>query len=213
MLAGVAGLALVVAMACFGQAWRAGEQRHQLLIGAGRHISSSTTMEATVARGPSPSLTTTTTAASSAVAPPIKVEVPHAGISAPVVPVGLLADGSMEIPAVTLAGWYDLGPAPGQVGPAVLVGHVDSQAGPAVFYRLTSVRAGDTVIVDRADGTAARFTVSKVTNVDKDAFPLEEVFGATPDASLRLITCTGSFNPRTRHYSDNLIVWATAQGQ
>jgi sortase (surface protein transpeptidase) len=96
------------------------------------------------------------------------------------------------------------------MGPAVLVGHVDSRSGAAVFYRLTAVRAGDEIDVVRADGSRSRFVISGVTVVEKAVFPSDAVFAATPDAAIRLITCTGAFNPRSHHYVDSLIVWGAA---
>jgi sortase (surface protein transpeptidase) len=91
----------------------------------------------------------------------------------------------------------------------VLVGHVDSRAGPAVFYRLTAVQVGDVVVAIRDDGSLARFSISKVTTVGKSRFPTTAVFAPTTQATLRLITCTGTFDPVSGHYLDSLIVWAT----
>jgi sortase (surface protein transpeptidase) len=91
----------------------------------------------------------------------------------------------------------------------VLVGHVDSQADPAVFYRLTGIRVGDQVTVARADGSLARFAVSAVTEVRKSAFPAADVFAPTDGPSLRLITCTGAFDTTKHHYVDSLIAWAS----
>jgi sortase (surface protein transpeptidase) len=116
----------------------------------------------------------------------------------------------MEMPPTAVAGWYRLGPAPGAIGPAVIVGHVDTYKGPAVFYRLTAVRAGDEVDIVRADGTRSRFVISAVTVVQKAVFPSAAVFGPTPTATLRLITCTGTFDLRSRHYVDSLIAWGVA---
>jgi hypothetical protein len=92
----------------------------------------------------------------------------------------------------------------------VIVGHVDNYKGPAIFYRLTAVRAGDEVVVVRADGTRSRFVISAVTVVRKAAFPSTAVFAPTSTASIRLITCTGTFDPRSRHYVDSLIAWGVA---
>jgi sortase (surface protein transpeptidase) len=138
------------------------------------------------------------------------VKIPAVGLSAKIVPIGLNALGQIEMPAPTLAGWYRLGPAPGAVGPAVIVGHVDTHTGPAVFYRLTGVRAGEMVDVVRADGSHSRFVISGVTEVKKAVFPSAAVFGPTSGATIRLITCTGPFDPTSRHYLDSLIVWGAA---
>lgn len=141
---------------------------------------------------------------------PVSVAIPEIGLSARVVPVGIDATGQMQIPAPSLAGWYQRGPAPGAVGGAVLVGHVDNYQGPAVFYRLTGVRAGDRVQVVRADDSRANFIISKVTIVKKTAFPTQEVFGPIATAGIRLITCTGPFDTTTRSYVDSLIAWGYA---
>ena len=96
------------------------------------------------------------------------------------------------------------------MGPAVLAGHVDSTAGPAVFWRLRDLAPGDEVLVDRADGTTARFTVTRVERHPKDAFPTDEVYGPTTGAELRLITCGGEFDRAARSYRDNVVVFAVA---
>ncbi|RBY94926.1 class F sortase [Blastococcus sp. TBT05-19] len=140
---------------------------------------------------------------------PVRVRVPRIDVDSTLDRLGLLADGSLETPAdFGQAGWYGGGPAPGDVGPAVLAGHVDSTAGPAVFWRLREVVAGDEVLVDRADGSTARFTVTRVARHPKDAFPTDEVYGPTPDAQLRLITCGGEFDSSRRSYEDNVVVFA-----
>jgi sortase (surface protein transpeptidase) len=89
----------------------------------------------------------------------------------------------------------------------VLVGHVDTYRGPAVFYRLTGVRRGDRVHVVRADGSLATFVISKITIVRKTAFPSNAVFRPTANPAIRLITCTGFFDTQTRHYIDSLVLW------
>ncbi|MBW8767444.1 MAG: class F sortase, partial [Geodermatophilales bacterium] len=90
----------------------------------------------------------------------------------------------------------------------VLAGHVDSTAGPAVFFRLGELAAGDEVVVGRSDGTTVRFTVTRVARYPKAAFPTAEVYGPTPDAQLRLITCGGDFDRSRRSYADNVVVFA-----
>lgn len=140
--------------------------------------------------------------------PPVRIEIPSIGVSAPVDPLGLNRDGTMQVPAdFARAGHYTGGPVPGDVGPAVIVGHVDSRRGPAVFYRLGELRPGAEVIVHRADGSSVAFLVERSKQVPKDAFPTEEVYGPTPGPSLRLITCGGTFDRSSRHYLDNVIVF------
>jgi sortase (surface protein transpeptidase) len=141
-------------------------------------------------------------------APPIRVEIPAVGLDAPVVAVGLNPGGSIDMPAPDLAGWYRYGPAPGAIGPAVLVGHVDMRSGPAVFYRLTAARTGDRITVVQADGDPVSFIVTAVTQMRKAAFPTAMVFAPTPQPTLRLVTCAGDFDPRSGHYLDSFIVWA-----
>jgi hypothetical protein len=107
------------------------------------------------------------------------------------------------------AGWYAEGTAPGDIGPAVIAGHVDSTSGPAVFYRLRELVPGDTIEVRRG-GALVRFTVTRTAWYPKSAFPTGAVYGPTPDRQLRLITCGGVFNHALRSYRDNLVVYAVA---
>jgi sortase (surface protein transpeptidase) len=129
------------------------------------------------------------------------------------VDLGLSADGTLQVPASTaVAGWYTGSPRPGAVGSAVIAGHIDSKAGPGVFFRLSSLRPGDRVYVRRADGTLAEFTVTTVSRYAKDGFPTEAVYGAVPDSELRLITCGGTFDYASGSYLSNTVVYAVATG-
>jgi hypothetical protein len=110
----------------------------------------------------------------------------------------------------SVAGWYDLGPAPGDPGAAVVLGHVDSTSGPAVFYRLGDLAPGELVRVAREDGTDALFRVYAIREFAKSAFPTSLVYGRTRGAELRLITCGGPFDETTGHYLDNVVVFARA---
>lgn len=143
---------------------------------------------------------------------PTKITIPKIGVSSPVGSIGLLPNGRVEEPPLSrpnLTGWYKEGVTPGEVGPAVLLGHVDANRKPAVFYKLKDLKAGDKIQVSRKDGSTATFTVEKSQRVDKDAFPHKKVFGESVDhASLRLVTCGGAFDASTGHYKDNLIVYA-----
>ncbi|WP_231502959.1 class F sortase [Blastococcus sp. URHD0036] len=146
-----------------------------------------------------------------AVAEPVRVRVPGIGVDSPLERLGIDGSGALQTPAdYDLAGWFTGGPAPGDVGPAVLAGHVDSTRGPAVFWRLRDLVPGDEVFVDRADGTTGRFTVTRVERHPKDAFPTDEVYGPTTGAELRLITCGGDFDRSVRSYRDNVVVFASA---
>ena len=145
------------------------------------------------------------------VAPPVRLRIPAIGVDAPVDPVGLNGDGTVQVPADWMrAGWYDKGPAPGHNGPAVILGHLDSDTGPALFWHLPSLRPGDTITIDRQDGSEVRFQVRSSTSYSStSAFPTEAVYGATPDPELRLITCAGTWLEAQGRYSENLIVFAT----
>ncbi len=142
---------------------------------------------------------------------PVKIMIPGIGVDAAVTRVGRDADGSVQVPpldAHNLTGWYRYGPAPGQGGPAVILGHVDSRTGISVFYRLRDLHAGDRVYVTLADGKVAAFVVDGLQKVAKDAFPSASVYGQAGYPSLRLITCGGPFDQATGHYVDNIIVYA-----
>jgi hypothetical protein len=146
---------------------------------------------------------------------PVRLDVPSIGVSAgDLLGLGTEPDGSLEVPKdFTRAGWWTPGPTPGQFGPAVIAGHVDSNRGPAVFYRLGELRPGADVRVTRADGSVARFTVDRVARYAKDEFPTAQVYGNTTNrAELRLITCGGDFDRRTGHYVDNVVAFAHLVG-
>ncbi|MFR9779135.1 class F sortase [Micromonospora sp. MS34] len=144
---------------------------------------------------------------------PVRITIPRIGVDADIVPVATDDNGALEVPPLDhpeIAGWYRPGPTPGEAGNAVVVGHVDSQRGPAVFFELGRLRPGDTVRITRDDGRVARFTVDGVEAYPKEHFPTERVYGGDGDARLRLITCGGRFNPHTGSYPDNIVVFATA---
>ncbi|MCX4390946.1 class F sortase [Micromonospora peucetia] len=145
-------------------------------------------------------------------AEPVDVRIPAIDLRARVIPVGADAEGRLEVPPLdqpTLAGWYRHGVSPGETGNAVLVGHVDSAAGPAVFFDLGRLRAGDTVRVTRADASVATFAVDGVGSYPKDRFPTDLVYGPSDATGLRLITCGGRFDRDTGGYVDNVVVFAT----
>lgn len=131
------------------------------------------------------------------------------GVSTDLQPLTLLRDGSLQPPTHWhQAGWYAKGVVPGQVGPAVIAGHVDSTAGPAVFYRLPELNVGATVSVTLKGGAVLVFVIDRVQRFSKARFPTHTVYGPTPDAELRLVTCTGGFDARAHSYLDNLVVSA-----
>ena len=142
--------------------------------------------------------------------PPTRLRVKAIGVDTSLETLKLGTDGELQPPKTNeKAGWYADGTAPGDVGPAVLAGHVDSQQGPAVFYRLREVTAGDKIEVTRGDKTVT-FTVTSTGWYPKKAFPTDEVYGPTPDRQLRLITCGGVFDRTLRSYKDNFVVYAVA---
>jgi sortase (surface protein transpeptidase) len=199
VLVAVTIFCLVAAAGSFTMAWRSTRPEHHLIAYRPVH-------ESSPPRSPARAHPTAPWSA----AAPVSVAIPAIGLHARVVPVGLDLAGELEIPGPALAGWYQLGPAPGAQGAAVIVGHVDNYLGPAVFYRLTGIRPGDQVQVVRADGTRATFVISRVTTLKKTAFPTKEVFAPTANATIRLITCTGPFDTTTRSYVDSLIAWGYA---
>ena len=143
------------------------------------------------------------------VSPPVALTIPSIGVQTSLVDLGLTAAGALQVPSSTaVAGWYTGSPRPGAVGSAVIAGHIDSRTGPGVFYHLSSLRPGDRVYVRRADGTLAAFRVTVVRQYLKDDFPTSVVYGAVPDAELRLITCGGTFDYATGHYLSNTVAYA-----
>jgi len=153
------------------------------------------------------------TTAEGSSAEPLRVRIPGIEVDAPIIDLGLNEDGTLEVPSdFDDTGWYTGRSVPGEVGPSVVVGHVDSTKGPAVFYRLRDLVVGDRIQVDRTDGTVAWFEVTETVLVDKDEFPTEDVYGGTEEPTLRLITCGGSFDRDARSYRGNVIVYAEHVG-
>jgi hypothetical protein len=141
---------------------------------------------------------------------PVRVDIAAVGVSAPIGPLGLNRDGTLQVPAdFGRAGWYTGRPTPGETGPAVIVAHRASRRGPGAFWTLPDVQPGQEIVVTRADGRRILFTVDRVEQHRKDGFPTAEVYGPVPETALRLITCGGPFEPALGdHYRDNVIVFA-----
>ncbi|MDG4832211.1 class F sortase [Solwaraspora sp. WMMD1047] len=140
--------------------------------------------------------------------PPTRIRITRIGVDSPLVVLGLERDGRLAAPAdFDRAGWFGGGVAPGDTGPAVIAGHVDSRTGPAVFHRLPELRPGDRIEV-RRDDRWLPFRVVAASRHAKDRFPTAAVYGPTPGPELRLVTCDGEFDGRSRHYRDNLVVFA-----
>ncbi len=140
---------------------------------------------------------------------PTRVVIPALDVDVALAGLGQQADGTMQVPTdAKTVGWYTKAPTPGSLGPAVLAGHVDYQNKPGSFNRLTDLKAGDSINVDRQDGSMAMFTVIKVERYAKDKFPTNAVYGTINRAGLRLITCGGNFDSTAGHYKDNIVVYA-----
>lgn len=148
---------------------------------------------------------------------PVTIDIPAIGVHSSLQSLGQTEDGALEVPQrgprYNDAGWYKYSSTPGSLGPAVIVGHIDSvEDGPSVFYRLGLLQPGDEVMVTRSDGLVAVFRVEAVRVYPKDEFPTTLVYGPTPHATLRLITCGGVFDDSSGSYDDNIIVFATMIG-
>ena len=141
---------------------------------------------------------------------PRRLLIPTIGVDSRLQRLGRNADGSVEVPLEwQVAGWFAQGPAPGERGPAVILGHVDSRTGPAVFYHLRELQPGDAILVKQAQGRFSKFLVDRVEQFDKNRFPTQAVYFPTLKPVLRLITCGGDFDQSSGHYRDNVIVFAS----
>ena len=144
---------------------------------------------------------------------PVRLRIPAIGVDTGIMDLGLLADGSLQVPPKGFpAGWYTGAPTPGERGPAVLAGHVDWAGRAGVFYDLRHLRPRDEVQITRADGSVAIFRVTRLAQYAKAAFPTGLVYGNLDHAGLRLITCGGSFDRSARSYRDNLVAFADLVG-
>ena len=144
---------------------------------------------------------------------PIRVRIPEIGVDADVIDLGLNPDRTLEVPQdYEQTGWFTGRSIPGEPGPSVIAGHVDSTTGPAVFFRLRELEEGDFVFVDRTDDLTALYRVNSAVQAEKTSFPTEQVYGPTVDPTLRLITCGGRFDHSEGSWVGNLIVFADYLG-
>lgn len=146
---------------------------------------------------------------------PIRLSIPAIGVNAPFTPLDLDANGVLNAPPpddTNLVGWYKGGTVPGNRGPALVLGHVDTKTAPAVFWGLSTLTAGTTVDIARDDGVTATFTVDSAEAFSKGDFPDARVYGDTSDAQLRLITCGGSYDRKKKDYTANVVVFAHLTG-
>jgi sortase (surface protein transpeptidase) len=140
---------------------------------------------------------------------PVSIRIPSLDVRSTLVDLGVDDAGAMEVPSDPAdAGWFELGPTPGALGPAVIAGHVSWNRQPAVFFRLAELRRGDRVSVERADGQTAVFAVREVSRFAKSRFPTDAVYGGIDHAGLRLITCGGAYDDAANRYLDNVVVFA-----
>jgi hypothetical protein len=139
---------------------------------------------------------------------PVALRIPAIGVAQSLSTLGLNPDRTVQVPTdFQQPGWFGLGPAPGQDGSAVILGHVDSYQGPAVFFRLATLKPGDEVDITRADKTIARFIVTSIATYPKDQFPAQEVYGPRGYSALQLVTCGGTFDTTTRSYLSNVVAY------
>ena len=137
------------------------------------------------------------------------IDIPAIGTTSSLVQLGLNLDGSLEVPTdFGQAGWFSGGVAPGENGPAVIAGHLDSYKGPAIFAKLELLKPGDRVRIARADGVRVEFVVTRIDQYPKDYFPTDQVYGPTTEPELRLITCGGVFDRQAHSYKANTVVYA-----
>jgi Sortase domain len=143
---------------------------------------------------------------------PVQLTIPAIRVRAPVLQVGLAADGSVDVPPLQRhneAGWFDEGPTPGQFGPALIVGHADTRTGPSVFHDLSRLKPGQKIEVLRRDNRVAVFEVNSVEHFGKTRLPVERVYGDYSRPLLRLMTCGGTWLGGRLGYEDNIVVFAS----
>ena len=198
LLPGVVALLVAVLAGCAGPA--AGER-------AGPTATSET--ETAAPQRPAEPVTRGPVVAAPGEIAPASVRIPAIGVNeSELIRLGIADDGTAEVPQdFDRVGWFDRG---GNPGPTVLMGHIDSRTGPAVFYDLRDLRPGDVIEVGRSDGTVVRYAVERTQQVPKGEFPTFEVFGGASAQHLRLVTCAGEFDGGARSYTDNLVVHARA---
>jgi LPXTG-site transpeptidase (sortase) family protein len=174
----------------------------------GLHAQRSLPPPPAAATRPVPPAAAVRSAAPAARSSPVTLRIPAIGLDVPVSQVGLNPDDTIQLPdSFTEPAWYRLGPSPGQAGSAVILGHVDSYRGPAVFSRLRSLLPGDVVEVTLADGVIVQFAVRSVAEYLKTDFPDRLVYSSHGYSGLQLVTCGGVFDTVTRHYLSNIVVY------
>jgi sortase (surface protein transpeptidase) len=141
---------------------------------------------------------------------PLTLSIPAIGLRAPLSELGLNPNHTVQVPTnFQEPGWYKFGPSPGEMGSSVILGHVDSYQGPAVFFQLRSLRPGDHVDVTLADGVVSHFVVRQVAMYPKSNFPTLQVYGPHGYSALQLVTCGGAFDTQARSYLSNVVVYTS----
>ncbi|MHB8334566.1 MAG: class F sortase [Acidimicrobiales bacterium] len=195
----VSAVLLVVAVVALYIAWPTADPKSVVLSSAPPRSSTRPSTDAVPRRTPAPARSV-----------PMRLSVPNIGINIAVGRLGLDANGQVMVPATAhTVGWYVHGPTPGQIGSAVILGHVDSYLGPGVFFYLRNLVAGDSIQVTLADGSVVSFRVNRVEQYSKSAFPDRLVYGSHGTRSLQLVTCGGTFDHATGSYESNIVVFST----
>lgn len=172
-----------------------------------------TPLEPSLATTLEPEPARTVGAATMPIAIPVRLQIPSIGVDSELMDLGLQPDGTLEVPPSGFpAGWYTGAPTPGELGPAIIAGHVSWAGQPGVFFHLQDLSTGDEIAITREDGSTARFRVTRVERFAKDQFPTQAVYGDLDHAGLRLITCGGEFDRQLRSYRDNVVVFAEFVG-
>ncbi|WP_308163358.1 class F sortase [Nocardia alni] len=171
---------------------------------------SSTSTSSTAAASSKAATTAAQTAPPISRSTPVSFKISSINATGSLIALGLNTDGSVQVPAnYQQAGWYQKGPAPGEQGSAVILGHVDSYKGVGVFFYLKNVKPGNMIDVTRADGKTAHFKVTDVRMYNKTQFPDQLVFGPRGGATLQVVTCGGQFDQTTKNYLSNVVVYSS----
>ena len=141
---------------------------------------------------------------------PSQLNISSLSISAPFEELGLNSDHTLEVPKNNMGvGWFVYGAKPGQIGAAVIVGHLDSAKGPAIFAHLSKIKPGDQIVITRDDGSIITYRVDSLAEYSQNNFPTKAIYAPVPYAAIRLITCSGVWNKKAGRYSQNLVVFGT----
>lgn len=195
-----AGVLSIIAAGCV--TWGLSEHQHPL--------PGPVSAPSTLSTPPVPTVAPVAPVAVVAHSTPVSLRVPAIALSVPLSSLGLNADGSVQVPTNDIEpGWFNLGPSPGQIGSAVILGHVDTYQGPGVFFNLRTLLPGDQVQVSLADGAVTNFAVTSVVMYSKAQFPAREVYQSHGSSALQLVTCGGTFDTQTGHYLSNIVVYTS----